>query len=232
MSYKNQISKVYVDTREQKMIQKTVSFFKGKKIMIEKKALPDGDLVFVLKNHEKIFIERKSFPDFVSSYISNNHIQNQAVRLSQYKYYACIVHGNIFDLRRIDKFKRVSQNSVHKMTANLMLFYKLPIFFVETEQEYLKMALLIAETVIKHDGAQIPHHTLVNNSQERPDIKILMAQDNIGVQKAKILLDAFKTPKAVLNASREELLSIKGIGNAMVANIKELKSIFEDGVKK
>lgn len=232
MTKQKYISKVFIDSREQKMTNKSLVFFKNKRILTEVCALDDGDLVFLLKNKEKVYIERKSYSDFVSSYIEHQHIQDQAVRLSEYDYYACIVHGNIFDLKKIKRLSRITQSSVDKMTANLMLFYRLPIFFVDNEMEYLKLSLLIANTVAKHHGKQIEIIPLNKVTKARPDVKILMAQDNIGIQKAKLLLDTFGSPKAVLNASREDLLKIKGVGNAMVANIKELKMIFEKGVKK
>ena len=224
------ISKILVDSREQKMTNKALAFFKSKQILTEIHTLTDGDLVFLLKNKEKVYIERKSFSDYVSSYIKNNHIQEQAVRLSEYNYYACIVHGDIQDLKKIPALKRISQNAIDKMTANLMLFYKLPIFFVKNENEYLKLAFTIANVVGKHHGGELASVHLKNGIRSRPDISMLVAQDNIGVQKAKMLLDRFGSPSAVLNASREDLLEIKGVGDAMVSNIKELKQIYEEGL--
>ena len=90
---------------------------------------------------------------------------------------------------------------------------------------------MIAETVAKHHGRALESMSLSGGIKARPDIKILAAQDNIGLQKAKMLLDEFGSPEAVLNASREDLLKIKGVGNSMVANIKELKQVYENGVK-
>ena len=45
-----------------------------------------------------------------------------------------------------------------------------------------------------------------------------------------MLLDRFGSPSAVLNASREDLLEVKGVGDAMVSSIKELKQIYEEGL--
>lgn len=231
LTKKKLISKVLIDSREQKMSKKALAFFNGRHIISEIQTLKDGDLIFLLQNQEKVYIERKSYPDYVSSYIKNNHIQDQAIRLSEYNYYACIVHGSIHDLQRISALRRITQDSVDKMTANLMLFYKLPIFFVSDEKQYLKLALMIAETVAKHHGRALETISLNNGVRARPDIKILIAQDNIGLQKAKMLLDEFGSPSAVLNASREELLQIKGVGDSMVSNIKELKQVYENGVQ-
>lgn len=226
------IVKVFVDSKEQQMTNKSLVFFKNHGIPSEKKANKDGDLIFILKNQQKVYIERKSYTDFVSSYIKNNHIQDQAIRLSEHPYYACIVHGNIFDLKRVKALSKISQDSINKMTANLMLFYKLPIFFVQNENQYLKLSLLIAQTVSKHHGQQLQTLSLNNNLTNRVDIKILAAQKDIGLKKAELLLDTFGSPSAVLNASREDLLKVNGIGDAMVANIQELRDIYNHGVKK
>lgn len=212
------------------MTNKSLVFFKNQGILAEKHNNADGDLIFILKNNEKVFIERKSYPDFVSSYIKNQHIQDQAMRLSEYNYYACIVHGNIFDLKRIKSLNRINQDSVDKMTANLMLFYKLPIFFVDNETQYLKLSLLIARTVAKRHGKELQSISFNGGLKTRPDINILAAQKDIGVKKAELLLNELGSPAAVLDASREDLLKIKGVGDAMVANIQELKDIFYNGV--
>lgn len=230
MTKKSLVSKVLIDSREQKMANKSLIFFKNRKIPAEIYALQDGDLVFLLKNKEKVYIERKSFSDYVSSYIKNNHIQDQAIRLSEYRYYACIVHGNIHDLQSIPALRKISSNAIDKMTTNLMLFYKLPVFFVNNENEYLKLAYSIANVVGKHHGKELASINLNKGVRSRPDIGMLTAQNNIGIHKAKMLLDKFGSPSAVLNANREELLQIKGVGDAMVANIKELKRIYEEGI--
>ena len=113
-----------------------------------------------------------------------------------------------------------------------MLFYKLPIFFTDDDTQYFKLSLLIAETVGKHHGQALESMKLTNGLQDRPDISILMAQKDIGIKKAEMLLDKFGSPAGVLNAPRDELLEIKGVGDAMVASIQELKNVFNNGVKK
>ena len=233
MTKYSNIVKVLIDSREPAKIKnKAAIFFKKKGIPTDIHTNKDGDLVFILKNKEKVLIERKTYPDFVSSYIKNDHIQDQAIRLSEYNYYACIVHGSIFDLRRVKALSRINQDSVNKMVANLMLFYKLPIFFTDDDTQYFKLSLLIAETVGKHHGQALESMKLTNGLQDRPDISILMAQKDIGIKKAEMLLDKFGSPAGVLNAPRDELREIKGVGDAMVASIQELKNVFNNGVKK
>ena len=45
-----------------------------------------------------------------------------------------------------------------------------------------------------------------------------------------MLLKEFGSPQAVLNASRKDLLKIKGVGDSTISKIKELKDVYENGV--
>ena len=44
------------------------------------------------------------------------------------------------------------------------------------------------------------------------------------------IIKEFGSPQKVLNASRDELKNIKGVGDRAVKEIKTLKKIFEEGV--
>ena len=60
---------------------------------------------------------------------------------------------------------------------------------------------------------------------------MLMVGSNIGEKTAKLLISEFESPQGVLNASREDLLQINGVGDVTVSEIKTLKEIFENGKK-
>jgi Fanconi anemia group M protein len=225
----NDIIKVFVDSREQKVGKQSVVFFNNQNIMAEEHANKDGDLLFILKDGVKLYIERKSYSDFASSYIKG-HIQDQAIRLSEYPLYACIVHGNINDLKKVSALRRLQQSSIDKMTHNLMLFYHLPIFFVDNVVQYLKLSLELAQSVVKHKGQNIEALRLGSGFKNRPDISILSAQNSIGYKTSDMLLKEFGSPQAVLNASRKDLLKIKGVGDSTISKIKELKDVYENGV--
>ena len=230
MTKSNPIIKVFVDTREQKVKNQALTFFKNQKIMAQEHANKDGDLIFILKGGNKLYIERKSYSDFASSYIKK-HIQDQAVRLSNYDYYACIVHGNINELKRVSILSKIKQNSIDKMTRNLMIFYKLPIFFVPNIQQYFSLSIQIAESVAKHNGVNLASLRLQDGFKARPDISMITAQNDIGFKTAEMLINEFGSPANVLNASRKDLLNIKGVGDGTVSKIKELKKVYEDGIK-
>lgn len=227
---KQVIVKAWVDASEKKMVKKTLAFFNKKGIECEKKPLENGDVVLLLSNQEYFAVERKSFSDFVQSYIKNDHLQDQAYRLNNnFKNYCCIVHGSIEDLYRIKALRRIKQPAVDKMAAKLEVIYKLPIFWVDNEAQYLNKIMDLAEMIVKEGGAKVKAKSSVS-IKNRPDVHILTAGSNIGDKTALLLLKKFGTPQNVLNASREELLSIKGVGDGTVSDIKALKKLFEEGI--
>ena len=66
--------------------------------------------------------------------------------------------------------------------------------------------------------------------KNRPDVNILIQADHLGQKTALMLLKHFKTPEKVLNASRQELKSLKGVGDSTIADIKNLKEVFYEGL--
>lgn len=227
---KKDIIKVLVDSREKKVLDKSLIFFQKQGIPAEKNTNKDGDLVFVLKDTTPVFIERKSFCDFCQSY-NSGHLQEQCIRLSQKDFACVIVHGNIHQCRNVPTLKHINKTSVDKMTTNIMMLYKIPVFFVDNELSYLKLCLTIVESISKNKDKSLDIIHTSPNIQSRPDLSILTSQPNIGYKKAQLLLDTFGSPKAVFEATRNELLSVKGIGDGMVADIQQLKDAFENGVK-
>ena len=227
---KKDIVKVLVDSREKKFLQKSLTFFQKQGIAAEKNTNKDGDLVFILKDSIPIFIERKSMCDFCQSY-NSGHLQEQCIRLNQKDFACIIVYGNIHQCRNVPTLKHLNKTSVDKMTTNIMMLYKIPVFFVDNELSYFKLCLTIVESISKNKDKSLDVIHTQANIQSRPDLSILTSGQNIGYKKAQLLLDEFGSPKKVFEASRSELLAIKGVGDAMVADLQKLKDAFENGVE-
>ena len=228
------VIKAYIDTREQNMRNKSLAFFKSKNIDIEEKALGDyGDIALLLTSKEFLNIERKTFNDFVTSYISG-HLQDQAFRMNNVSNnYCVIVYGSINDLRQIEykypAVKHIKKTSIDKMVCTLEMVYKCPVFFVENEAQYFQKILKIAEIINKKNGETLKTKSNVT-LKHRKDINILMQANKIGEKTAILLLKEFKTPENVLNASRKDLLKVKGIGDSTISDIKSLKKAFYEGI--
>ena len=227
------VVKAVVDTREQKFVQKTMAFFKTKDIEVESKALGDfGDVAILLRTKEWVNIERKSISDFVTSYISG-HIQDQCIRMNHVSQHPCIiVYGTLSDLKKVSykypALKRIKQTSIDKMVRTLQMVYRTPVFIVEKESHYFLEIMNIAETLSKNNVDMLKKPSV--SIKHRPDVNLIIQANRVGEKTALILLKKFKTPEGVLNASREDLLKINGVGDSTIADIKELKKVFYEGV--
>ena len=87
----------------------------------------------------------------------------------------------------------------------------------------------IAETINKKGNESLQKKP-VSVLKNRKDVEIIMGANRIGEKTALTLLNAFKTPEKVFNASREELLKINGIGDATIADLKAWRSVYYNGI--
>lgn len=228
------IIKAVVDTREQKFVQKSVAFFKTKNVDVETKPLNDfGDVAVFLKTKEWLNIERKSIVDFVTSYISG-HIQDQCIRMNKKSEHPCIiVHGTLEDLKRVSyqypALKRIKQSSIDKMRDTIELIYRTPVFFVEKDAHYFLKIMKIAE-ILCEKSQETLQNKQAKSSKYRADVNLVMQANGVGEKTALLLLKEFHTPERVLNASREDLLKINGIGDSTISDLKKLKKVYYEGV--
>lgn len=227
------IIKVYIDTAEQSFVQKSAMFFKKQKIPFEEKSLEDGDLKIVLRTRDVFLVERKRYDDFAASYITG-HLQDQAVRMNNtQKYYAVIIHGGMDDIFRAARYnpmlKRIKhQSTIDKMYHRMELLYKCPCFFVDSDIAYFKKVLDISDTLAKANGYSTLVKSEIGVKKSKP-LSILMQAEKIGQKTAESLLENFGSPEAVLNASRDDLLEIKGVGDSTIVELKKLKEAYENG---
>lgn len=232
---KRSITKVFIDSLEQSFVTKSKMFFDNKHIKNEVKRLDDGDLKILLKTKKFFVVERKRYDDFVSSYITK-HLQDQAIRMNEnYEFYAVIIHGSMEDIYRSKnsnpRLKYINDKTVEKMSQKMQMIYKCPCFFVNSDIEYFNKILELCDMLVKAEGNSHIVKTSVT-VQEHPELSILMAKEGIGEKVARTLIDEFGSPKEVLYASREDLLSVNGIGDSTVVKIKQLKEVFENGNEK
>lgn len=229
----NSILHVSIDTKEKSFVKKSQTFFKNKGIKYTKKSLEDGDLRLTLQGNKKFLVERKRYDDFAQSYITH-HLQDQAIRMNEaYDYYCCIIHGGMDDIYRASHYnpslKRIKQGAITKMYEQMELIYKLPCFFVDNDVQYFNKVVSLSDRIVKADGISIVKTNAT--IKEHPELSMLMVGSNIGEKTAKLLISEFESPQGVLNASREDLLQINGVGDVTVSEIKTLKEIFENGKK-
>lgn len=229
----NAITRVFIDASEKGFVKKSKMFFDNKHIKNEVKSLEDGDLKILLATKKFFTVERKRYDDFVSSYIKK-HLQDQAVRMNDNcEFYCVIVHGDMGDVRSASRFnpalKKINEKSIEKMHQKMEVVYKCPCFFVDNDIQYFNKVIELTNMLVKAESHIVKSSITV---KENPDLSMLMAGGGIGKGIAELLIEEFGSPKNALYASREDLLSVNGIGDSTVVRIKQLKEVFENGSKK
>ncbi len=188
-------STIIVDHREKNslVIAKLISLG----IKIEFQQLEVGDYIV-----NSTAIERKTISDFISSMI-NKRIFSQLESLKQYENSLVIIEGyDDLDLKEIN----INENAIRGLLLSISLDYKIPIIFSKDEKETALLLSLIA----KRKKSEISLRSKIQMSDSQRLQFILEGFPSIGPITAKKFLEKYKTIKAIVNASEEEIKSLLG----------------------
>lgn len=229
-----QIERILIDMPREGRVGKVMSnFFLKKGYDVVERTLSIGDIVVELKTGEKLFIERKEIGDWYNSYVKKNgksRLRNQAVKLSKKQYKCVVVYGIPEKVRRKNPTaKYFNMPAFKKMKANIMLFYAVPVFYVDgDEMAFLNELDIIIKTFQKHvvEDIKITDNNIKIKTED-DSVNILASYGGIGEKKAKLLLNKFNTIKGIFNASDSDILDIKGVGKKLLTDIRALQRVIE-----
>lgn len=164
-------------------------------------------------------IERKSLRDFVSSIYDGRLFKQVAELSSKFPRPILLVEGNIADEPRISENASIFYGSL----ASLIMAYAIYTIFTDS---YLNSALAI-KFLMEHLADERGKGPLITKALKSEDPSVqqlyfISALPGIGPKLARRLLETFKTPKAILNASIPELAKINGVGRAKAVKIKRI----------
>ncbi len=165
-------------------------------------------------------VELKKVPDFVASII-DGRLLDQARELKQsFTKSVIIIEGeeDIFSVRNIHP------NAVRGMIASLALDFHLPILYTKNPQETAALLAVMAKRE-QDKGRDISVHDHKPKSSQDQMEFIISSLPTVGLLNARKLLAHRGSLKAVVNASKEELTAIEGIG---VKTAEKLIQLFEE----
>ena len=196
---KNKIlkTKILIDHREKNSLVPTLL---KENFQVEFKQLPVAD--YVIGN---IAIERKTISDFKSS-IVNKRIMRQLLELKQYPQYFLILEG--FDSQDIYNTPGIHENAMRGFLLSVALEYKVPIIFTFNEKDTARYLEVLAKK--KNKQTSSTRASKIHLTKMEQQYFVLEGFPNIGLTKAKKLLEEFKTLENIFNASEEELEPILG----------------------
>ena len=201
--------KIIVDTRENAIIKMELNRLD---INIEEQMLDIGD--FVLS--EDVCVERKTLKDFVASII-DGRLFPQLIQLKQ-KY-----SKPILILEKGAQLDRISQNAFFGALASVITDFNIPLIITESTEESAALLYVIA----KREQTEKKKSVKVREGEKPVNIKevqkyILAGIPSVSAVLATRLLEKFGTLQNVFNASEDELLEVKGIGEVIAKRIKEI----------
>lgn len=185
--------------------------------------LDSADLACTTYN---VGIERKTAPDFVGSVIGSNdedgRLWHQARRMRDtYASSYIILVGGYDDLSRQDKL-RFSYDMWKGAIISLMARYGLKFLKVQSNREFFEISKRIFS---KSDG--IDKHTLnikrATNEKEAVLVGALYQVPGIGLEYSKRIIEVLGVDSIIelCKTSKEDLMSVSGIGERKANSIKE-----------
>ncbi|MEM2874266.1 MAG: DEAD/DEAH box helicase [Candidatus Nanoarchaeia archaeon] len=203
---------IFADSRESEIAE--ILHQKGVKVNLA--PLRAGD--FILS--EDVGCERKDINDFVKSLL-DGRLFDQVKRMKEnFAKPFIILEGN-YDL--LFTIRNIQQSALFGALASLILDWGIPILITKNKNETAELLTIIAKREQLEKKKSISTRGS-HKPQTLPEMQqyFIEGLPQIGPEAAKALLQYFKNPKNIVNASVEELKKVSSIGEKKAKLIKEI----------
>ena len=232
-AYGKQSSRLCLQIQRKPTITKTVE---NVQIVVDDREWPSGviaelekaDRVVVKIEHLSVgdycvdgavLIERKTAADFAQSLI-DGRLFSQAGRLSTSPLRpAYIIEGTGAKWAELS----VSREALQGALVTLMLIFDVPVFRSLDPADSVRLIFYIGTQLVRlRDPGYVPNRQAKAKRKKTRQLRILQSLPGIGADRAKRLLERFKTVRACFAASPTELLEVEGIGPKIAAAIDQV----------
>ncbi|MBI2102780.1 DEAD/DEAH box helicase [Candidatus Woesearchaeota archaeon] len=162
-------------------------------------------------------VELKKVPDFVASII-DGRLLDQARELKQNFTKAVIIIEGEEDLYSV---RNIHPNAVRGMIASLALDFHIPIISSKNPQDTAALLAVMAKREQDKSRDFTLHDRKPKSMQEQMEF-IVSSLPSIGSINAAKLLEHFGSLKNIVNASKEELTTVEGIGGKTAERLLQL----------
>lgn len=208
---------IYIDDREDK--ERVAAIKKEFNSKIEVKRLLAGDILIYQRDSPIICIETKTIQDFTKS-CRDRQIQKEALNMKKIYPFSFIL---IYDDGKMNEryVNQLTLNEKYGNIVSLMQRYKVPVIQCDNTNHFLKCIKAIISNVNKNDEPIEP--PIVRKKDSNEMINVLIGIPKVGKKMARVLLDNFKTPGGVFNASDEELDSVPRLQEKSKQSIRRMR---------
>ncbi len=193
--------KIVADYREKKSGIPDILIQREAGVVFE--SLPAGDYII----NGRITAERKSAEDFIQSIISNRLFE-QCSRLKK-------THGPVFLFIEGNPYltdHKIEKQAVRGAILSVMISWQIPVIFSKNPVDSAELLLQIGKQNQKGNSFVRQGMGFKPKKLKNQQLRFLQGFPGTGPTLAGRLFSHFGSIKAVINADREELLNVKGIG--------------------
>src|SRR3984957_20214001 len=184
-------------------------------VVVKIEHLPVGDYCV----DGAVLIERKTAADFAQSLI-DGRLFGQAGRMASSALRpAYIIEGTSAEWAGLG----VSREALQGALVTLMLIFDVPVFRSSDPAESARLILYLGSQLVRlRDPGYAPYRQAKAKRKKTRQLRILQSLPGIGTNRAKKLLERFKTVRACFSASPMELLEVDGIGPEIAAGMADV----------
>ena len=202
---------IYVNSHEP---QEIINILRNKTEICIKNFTP-GD--YLIGN---ICVERKTINDFLSS-LAQKRLFEQLSRLKGF-YPNCMLLIEAFDLSHF-----WNTNVIYGTILKLMMDMNVKVIFSQTKEQSAGILLILNNRnekkpynrdLLKYQLKYKVRDISLNQKQ----ILMLQSIPNVGIKRARLLLNKFGRIKDIFEADDKTILSVEGIGNKTIKNLRKM----------
>jgi ERCC4-related helicase len=162
-------------------------------------------------------VELKKIDDFVNSIIDGRLLSQAQAMKQNFQKSVLILEGDqdLFSVRNINA------NAIRGMLSSLALDFNIAIIPTKNPLESAKLLAIMAKREQNKNRTFSLHEKKPLTLKEQQEFVISSLPD-VGLSKAKVLLEHFKTIKKIVNSNQDEITAIKGLGKKTAQKIIEV----------
>jgi DNA excision repair protein ERCC-4 len=166
-----------------------------------------------------VLIERKAATDFAQSLIDGRLFSQARQMAGSPLRTAYILEGNSAEWLGLGLSREAMQGAL----VTLMLIFDIPVFRSSGPAESARLIFYIGSQLARlRDPEHVPYRQPKSKRRKNRQLRVLQGLPGIGPDRAKELLERFKTVRACFIASTTELMEVEGIGPKTAAAIERV----------
>jgi Fanconi anemia group M protein len=165
----------------------------------------------------RVGVEKKGVHDFVSSIIDGRLLDQVKNLKRNFERSLVIIEGE----EDIYSVRRVHANAIRGMLAAITIGYGVPVLYTKHAKDTAGLLAVIAKREQDKTRDYSFHERKPLTLKEQQEF-LISALPGIGLNTAKLLLESFGSIKKLVNASKEELVAVEGVGGKISKKIKEV----------